>query len=909
MLDKLLNKILGWTSDKTELEGIKEKVVGSRAGDICIQGINTFDKLPLAVICLDFKGCVVYANKALEELIGFKSKELIGKKFAKLGVFNKEDYAKALKGFNLGKVWKRKSSPTHIITRKDGSKRIVETNTATSAIGKNKVIIAILKDVTEKQFLERKITENEEKYRTIFDESPEVIVIIDKKGNLLDVNKRSYDVLGYTPKELIGKNLMQLPLLTRDSKIKAVKNLAQRFLGKEIPPYDLVFISKKGEKVIGSITARTVKSGGKTVDLVMISIVTEQREETEKKLSESEEKYKFLVDHSKSANFIISKTGKILFASKNALETFGYSEKGVVGKSITKFLTKESIKTALHSLAQELKGKPQPSTEFAIKTKKGEIKYLELAEGSAPVREKGKLVGIMVSGFDITERKKAEEKIKESEEKFRLLFREAEEGIALFDTKGVVVDINPKALEIVGFKKDEVIGKNFARVLPSLKIDAETLGRIISMFKARFTGKPVGTLEFSFINRKGERVIIVANAAVIKKDDKPTGIVVTINNITERKAAEQKIYESEEKFRLLFENSAEGIIMITPRGKVIDANTAMLELVGCKYEDLVGKHLVTLLPKFNIDMKKSLQTIKNFVKTESISIQEWNFTNLKGERVTVLPSTSLIKKEGKTVSLAVSLKDVTESKKAQEKMEEAMQKLKELDVQKNAFVSTAAHELKTPLTSIQGFAEMLKDNSLAPEKRGEALNIIESEAGRLTKLINDMLGLSRIDLGTIKITPVKTNVKTMVQQVVKQEFAEAKKKGLKIESKIEKGVPKINTDREKLFQILLNLVSNAVNYTKKGKVIIHVERKDDDVLFSISDTGIGIAKEHQDRLFTRFFKADAVYSREVGGTGLGLSICREFAGLLNGKIWFKSKKGRGSTFFLQLPVDLKKKSD
>jgi signal transduction histidine kinase len=170
-----------------------------------------------------------------------------------------------------------------------------------------------------------------------------------------------------------------------------------------------------------------------------------------------------------------------------------------------------------------------------------------------------------------------------------------------------------------------------------------------------------------------------------------------------------------------------------------------------------------------------------------------------------------------------------------------------------------------------------------------------------------MLGLSRIDLGTIKVTPVKTNVEEVVQQVVKQESAEAKKKGLRIECKTEKNVPRMNTDREKLFQILLNLVSNSVNYTKKGKIIVRVEKKDGDVLFSVSDTGIGIAKEHQGRLFTRFFKADAVYSREVGGTGLGLSICREFAELLGGKIWFKSKKGRGSTFYLQLPVDLKKR--
>ena len=376
--------------------------------------------------------------------------------------------------------------------------------------------------------------------------------------------------------------------------------------------------------------------------------------------------------------------------------------------------------------------------------------------------------------------------------------------------------------------------------------------------------------------------------------------------IAEHRQTEEALRKSEEKFRLLFENSAEGIIMITPKGKVIDANAAMLELAGCKREELVGKNLVTLLPKFRMDIKKSLQTIKNFVTTESISIQEWNFTNLKGEEVTVLPSTSLIKKGGKTVSLAVSLKDVTESKRAQEKMAEAMQKLKDLDVKKNEFVSTAAHELKTPLTSIHGFAEMLKGDELDAEKRQEALNIIESEANRLTNLINDMLGLSRIDLGTIKVTPVKTNVEEVVQQVVKQESAEAKKKGLRIEYKIGKNVPRMNTDREKLFQILLNLVSNSVNYTKEGKIVVRVEKKDGDILFRIADTGIGIAKEHQGRLFTRFFKANAVYSREVGGTGLGLSICREFAELLGGKIWFNSKKGKGSTFYLQLPVNLKK---
>jgi signal transduction histidine kinase len=243
--------------------------------------------------------------------------------------------------------------------------------------------------------------------------------------------------------------------------------------------------------------------------------------------------------------------------------------------------------------------------------------------------------------------------------------------------------------------------------------------------------------------------------------------------------------------------------------------------------------------------------------------------------------------------------------KTQEELKRSLSELKEVDQKKNEFISIAAHELKTPLTSIHGFAQLLikAGGSFSAEKKAKYLKIVESETKRLAGLVNDILDLSRIDLGTIKMSYDKLDLHEFMSGMKKEMTIPIKEKGLKAKFSMGKNLPLITADREKLTQILINIINNAIKYTPKGSIIVGLEKEGGSVHFSVKDTGIGIKKENLERIFERFYQVDSSYTRAAGGTGLGLAITKEFIKLMGGRIWVESRPDMGSEFHFTLPVN------
>lgn len=260
------------------------------------------------------------------------------------------------------------------------------------------------------------------------------------------------------------------------------------------------------------------------------------------------------------------------------------------------------------------------------------------------------------------------------------------------------------------------------------------------------------------------------------------------------------------------------------------------------------------------------------------------------------------------MALLNMMEDVDEANKqlleAQEKLRKSYEELKKMDVKKDEFISIAAHELKTPITAIHGFSQLLQNPKVAENKemREKFLKIIDKETKRLGNLITDILDLSRIDLGSIKFNYQRVDIYEVLESIKKEASMLIKDTPLYIEYKIEKNLPKIITDRERLVQILLNLINNAVKYTPHGKITISVKKEGDFVHFSVKDTGIGIPRSQREKIFERFYQIDSSYTRQKGGTGLGLSLCKEFVERLGGRIWVESKLGKGSTFHFTLPI-------
>ena len=249
-------------------------------------------------------------------------------------------------------------------------------------------------------------------------------------------------------------------------------------------------------------------------------------------------------------------------------------------------------------------------------------------------------------------------------------------------------------------------------------------------------------------------------------------------------------------------------------------------------------------------------------------------------------------------------------KKAQSELRKSFRELKKLDIEKDRFISIAAHELKTPLTTLHGFSQLLQNEKILkdPEKRKKYLKIIEEETIRLSRLVTNVLELSRFDLGTLKLKIEDVKIPEILNDIKNQMEEDVKEKGLKLIIKTESKLPKIRTDKEKLREILINLISNSAKFTEKGEITVKCKKIDNNtVQFSVTDTGIGIPKSSYNKIFTRFFQVESPYVRKTKGSGLGLSICKALVETLGGKIWFKSKLGKGTTFFFTLPINFKSK--
>lgn len=242
-----------------------------------------------------------------------------------------------------------------------------------------------------------------------------------------------------------------------------------------------------------------------------------------------------------------------------------------------------------------------------------------------------------------------------------------------------------------------------------------------------------------------------------------------------------------------------------------------------------------------------------------------------------------------------------------DELKRKVEQLNEINKKKDEFISVTAHELKTPLTSIKGFTELLKNEQVMKNKemRENYFNIIIQDTVRLGNLITDILDLTRFDLGTLKFNIEDVATDEIINDVKNLVGIQVKNKGLGFRIELEKGIM-LDTDRSRIVQVISNLINNSIKYTEKGEIRLQVFRKEKKVHFRVTDTGVGIPKEAQSRIFERFYQADSSYTRKVGGSGLGLSICKTIVESLGGTIWFESRKGRTMfEFTLNEKVDKK----
>jgi len=415
---------------------------------------------------------------------------------------------------------------------------------------------------------------------------------------------------------------------------------------------------------------------------------------------------------------------------------------------------------------------------------------------------------------------------------------------------------------------------------------------------------------------------------------KPERFVFMHDNITERKKVEQELIaakqiaeENEVKYRQIFDNTFDimAIYEVTEdrRYKVITFNAAEAKLIG-PVENYQNRYIDECIPpdlydQFRHNYERCIDTRELIVYEEDISFGDIN----KTFHTQLIP---LKNSTGRIHRIIVISRDITENKLLQNQLieqnkklrrlnidlKEAKEKAEESDKLKSAFLANMSHEIRTPMNGILGFAELLEDDALTSDKQQEYVKIIQKSGRRMLNIINDIIDISKIESGQMKVDNQETNVNELLEFVVDFFKPEVQAKGMQITlgNTLSERESIIMSDREKVYAVLTNLVKNAIKFTKDGSIELGYEKVDDYLRFFVKDTGIGIQPHLLKIVFERFRQGSELSTRNYEGSGLGLSISKAYVEMLGGKIWVESVFGEGSVFYFTLPyATLSKKRD
>ena len=412
-------------------------------------------------------------------------------------------------------------------------------------------------------------------------------------------------------------------------------------------------------------------------------------------------------------------------------------------------------------------------------------------------------------------------------------------------------------------------------------------------------------IELKIITSKGIHKVVRVIGSVKKDQEESVQFIYgAYQDISARKQAEEE-HEFEIRDKEALINSTKDLIWsVTPEYKLIAGNSAFIEMVKVFSGKILKRGDLLLSKKiFSPEMIKFWKEIYDSALNGKTYRKEI-FTPAVSDLVSFYLELTItpIYVKSNIVGLACFGQDITERKNNEKELVLAKEKAQESDRLKSAFLANMSHEIRTPMNGIIGFAQLLKVPDLKGEKQKEYIEIIEKSGARMLNIINDIIDISKIESGLMKVKLKESNITSQIEYIYSFFKLEAEKKGLNLEVNNLLPDPKVLyiTDREKLFAILINLVKNAIKFTNQGSIELGVGEKGNYLEFYVKDTGIGIPKERQTAIFDRFIQADIADSETIQGAGLGLAIAKSYVEILGGSIWVESETDKGSTFYFTL---------
>lgn len=491
------------------------------------------------------------------------------------------------------------------------------------------------------------------------------------------------------------------------------------------------------------------------------------------------------------------------------------------------------------------------------------------------------------------------EKLNQEIKRFDIILKKSTDAIILSDSNGKIIYTSPSTETVSGFRQEEIVGKDGLSF-----IHPDDLPIALNLLKsvASEDGKSVDT-EVRIKRKNDDWVWVHVVSTNLLNEPGVNAIVSNYRDITRRKVAEEelKMVNNEIKSRLVYDEAllhsmGEGVIATDKDGKITAINKAALRFLGWSKEDLVGKKLDECVVAENsegvqLDMSNRPISVVLREKVNKVANSDFYYVRQDGTRFPVAMVITPIIINHEIKGAIEVFRDVTIEKALEESQ--------------NEFISIASHQLRTPVAAINWYSEMLADSKIGKltNKQREYLEAITNSNVRLTQLTNELLNASRIESGKTSYNKEPVDVLRLVDDVLEDFDELIKEKSITVKKKYEDNLDNVIADKNVIHLVFQNLISNAVKYTPaSGEITIDIKRYEGQLKIIIEDTGYGIPKEEQSKIFTKFFRASNAKTKEPDGTGLGLYIVKSSLDNFGGNITFESSEGKGTKFYVDLPI-------
>jgi len=755
---------------------------------------------------------------------------------------------------------------------------------------------------------------------TMIESMPGILYFYDAQGKFLRWNRNFETVSGYSGAEIAAMHPLDFfPTSSHDIlKERIAETLRQGESTLEAP-----FLAKDGTITPYFFTGRRVEFNGR-ICLVGVGIDISERKQTESALEKSERRFRTTLDTILEGCQLLAFDWRYLYLNDAAAIHNRRPKADLLGRTMPECWPGIEHSHVYKLIERCLKERIAAHEEV-------EFAFADGTKGWFDIRIEPVEEGALVLSIEQTAQKLANDRLTESERKYRELVENANSIILRWNSEGHITLLNEFGQRFFGYPAEEIIGRH---VLDTIVPATESSGRDLQQLMVQICADPKAFEQNinENIRRNGQRVWISWTNRIVHDAQGNVEEILSIGtDITEQKRANEALQRSEEQFRLIMENLADLVALVDVNGRRLYNSPSYQAILGNPRKLLGSSSFEQIHPDDQARVKEAFEeTVRSGVGHRL----EYRLLDVDKQPRHIESQGSVIRDaQGKPAQVVVVSRDVTERRQAElalrvlnetlelevqnrtSELQSALVRAEAADRIKSAFLATMSHELRTPLNSIIGFTGIILQGLAGPlnPEQTKQLGMVRGSARHLLELINDVLDISKIEAGQLEVRAEPFDLRASIERVAASVKPLADKKGLTLTVTLPPDLGEMISDRRRVEQVLINLLNNALKFTDRGGVTLVVEKLAGYQLapgeepvpvmqFRVKDTGIGIKPENLELLFLPFRQIDTGLSRQHEGTGLGLAICRRLAVLMGGDITATSEWQQGTEFAVVLPL-------